>query len=205
MTTRRTFFAASAVIAPAALALAPAAARGGATPDFDRAAFQARVRQPFAHRQAFASPRVADGAVLGFMRNSLEAYDHGFEDRPGTLHAAAILYSTGVALALDDAAWAELKLAERLNAQGDRVSWPEAARGNPFLRMPAERTIGELQRRNASFFVCANALNDLAQRSGTTSASLREHLLPGMMIVPAGVAAVNAMQEEHFTLFMALV
>jgi hypothetical protein len=173
-----------------------------AAPAFDRAAFERRARLPFAHRQAFASPLVADGAVLGFMDNSLAAYDGGFGDGPNSLHTAAVLYRIGVALALDDDAWRTLGIADAIRATGDRVG---GADGNPFVRGPHGRSIGDLQARNASFFVCRNALGDLARRVSVTSAQLEAHVLPGMMIVPAGVAAVNALQEERFTLFIASV
>jgi intracellular sulfur oxidation DsrE/DsrF family protein len=199
MTSRRTFLAATAVAAAATGVplSAPAAA-----PAFDRAAFEARARLPFRHRQAFAAPRVADGAVLGFMFNSLNAYETGFGEGPGTLHAAAVLYHSGVALALNDEAWRTFGIAEATRKNGDRVTAP-ALDANPFLRAPQGWAIADLQRRQASFFVCQNALADLARRTGTSLDDLQSHLLPGMMMVPAGVAAVNALQEEHFTLFSA--
>jgi intracellular sulfur oxidation DsrE/DsrF family protein len=200
MTSRRTFITAAAVVA-AATGVPPGAPAAAATA-FDRAAFEARARLPFRHRQAFAAARVADGAVLGFMYNSLNAYETGFGEGPGTLHAAAVLYHTGVALALDDDAWRTLGVADAVRKNGDRIS-AAATDGHPFLRSPQDWAIVDLQRRHASFFVCQNALGDLARRLNVTLDALQNHLLPGMMMVPAGVAAVNALQEEHFTLFTA--
>jgi intracellular sulfur oxidation DsrE/DsrF family protein len=198
MSTRLHFLAATTVAAAATgLPLAAQAATG-----FDRAAFEARARLPFAHRQAFASPRVADGAVFGFMYNSLNAYETGFGDGPGTLHAAAVFYHSGVALALDDAAWQTFGIADATRANGDTLTVARTA-GNPFLYSPQGWSITDLQRRGASFFVCRNALADLARRTSTTFDVLQTHVLPGMMIVPAGVAAMNALQEERFTLFIA--
>jgi intracellular sulfur oxidation DsrE/DsrF family protein len=187
MTSRRTFLAASAVAA--AVAGVPLAAPA-ATPQFDRAAFEARVRQPFLHRQVFASPLVNGGAVLGFMLNSLNAYQNGFGEGPGTLHAAAVLYRTGVALALNAEAWSSFGIADIVRRSGDRVA------------TTPRWTVAELQGRRASFFVCRNALEDMARRSGTSLDVLQAHLLPDVMVVPAGVAAINALQEERFTLFV---
>jgi intracellular sulfur oxidation DsrE/DsrF family protein len=198
MTSRRIFLAAGAVAAAVTGIALPAAAASTA---FDRASFEARVRAPFRHRQAFASAQVADGAVLGFIFNSLNAYENGFGEGPGTLHAAAVLYHNAVALALDDLAWQTYGIPDVLSRAGDRVK--STGDGNPFVRGPRGWSLGELQARNASFFVCQNALTDLAQRCGTTLATLQARLLPGMMLVPAGVAAINALQEEHFTLFVA--
>jgi intracellular sulfur oxidation DsrE/DsrF family protein len=198
MTSRRLFLAAGAVVAASGAVMLPAAA---ASPEFDRASFEARLRAPFRHRQAFASAEVADGAVLGFIFNSLNAYENGFGEGPGTLHAAAVLYHNAVALALDDLAWQTYGIPDVLRRVGDGVR--TSGDGNPFVRGPRGWSFGELQSRNASFFVCQNALTDLAQRCGTTLAALVARLLPGMMLVPAGVAAINALQEEHFTLFVA--
>jgi hypothetical protein len=199
MTSRRTFLAATAV---AAAATGVPLSAPAASVTFDRAAFEARARLPFRHRQAFAAPRVADGAVLGFMFNSLNAYETGFGEGPGTLHAAAVLYHSGVALALDDEAWRTLGIAEATRKNGDRITTP-ALDANPFVRAPQGWAIADLQRRQASFFVCQNALADLARRVGASLDVLQSHLVPGFMMVPAGVAAVNALQEEHFTLFSA--
>lgn len=199
MPVNRAAFLAAGTLAAASAGLAlPASA---ATATFDRAAFEARMRTPFSHRQAFASGQVADGAVFGFMYNSLNAYETGFGEGPGTLHAAAVFYRNGVALGLDDDAWNAYALAPLLRTAGDRIT--STAAGNPFLRSPQGWAIADLQRRHASFFVCQNALTQLAARCGTSLQTLAGHLLPGAMLVPAGVAAINALQEEHFTLFVA--
>jgi intracellular sulfur oxidation DsrE/DsrF family protein len=191
---RRAFLAAS-VIGAALTTIEAMPVAAAASTAFDRAAFEARIRAPFRHRQAFAAPRVANGAVLGFMLNSLNAYEYGFGEGPGTLHAAAVFYSIGVTMAMDDEAWNTFHLSDLTVRSGDAVP-DHAGNGNPF-----GRRFVELQQRNASFFVCSNALRDLAGRAGTTIDVLITHLLPGMMLVPAGVAAINALQEERFTLF----
>ena len=65
-----------------------------------------------------------------------------------------------------------------------------------------------------SFFVCNNALSSFAyelatiasQGSAASRASVVEihdelaaHFIKGTMLVPSGVAAANALQEQHFT------
>jgi hypothetical protein len=196
---RRAFLAAS-VIGAALTTIEAMPVTAAAATAFDRAAFEARIRAPFRHRQAFAAPRVANGAVLGFMLNSLNAYEYGFGDGPGTLHAAAVFYSTGVTMAMDDEAWATFHLSDLTVRSGDAVP-AHAGDGNPFGGRVNGGSFADLQQRNASFFVCSNALRDLAGRAGTTVEVLATHLLPGMMVVPAGVAALNALHEERFTLF----
>ena len=202
MSSRRLFLAAVSAASGAAALGAGAPAHAAVT--FDRAAFEARIRQPFPHRQVFGSGAVNDGAIFGFMNNSLDAYERGFGERPGTLHAAAVLYHTAVVMALDDAAWRSLDVGALIASRGDRAAAIPGG-GNPYLHGPTGRTIADLQRRNASLFVCNNALEDFARHTSTTVDALRPHLVPGAFMVPAGVATVNALQEERFTLFVATV
>jgi intracellular sulfur oxidation DsrE/DsrF family protein len=76
-----------------------------------------------------------------------------------------------------------------------------------------------VEQHGASFFVCNNALSGIA---GVIAKKLTEpgkavtrdqvvaihddlatHFLPGALLVPAGVAAINAAQEAKFTLLVA--
>jgi hypothetical protein len=82
---------------------------------------------------------------------------------------------------------------------------------------PGAPLLGELVKEHrASFFVCNNALSGIASwvaeqvatpASPVTRASvvaihdeMAQHFLPGVYLVPAGVAAINAAQEARFTL-----
>jgi intracellular sulfur oxidation DsrE/DsrF family protein len=202
---RRSFLARNVAVVAVAQVASPTSSIA-ATPanayGFDRAAFDRLIRAPFKHRQVFATGRVADGAVFVYMNNSLNAFRDGYGEGPGTLHAVAVMYGLGVALSLDDDAWKTMRIAQVLRDAGDRVSSP-ANDINPFVHGPIGRTIGELAERHASFLVCNNALVEFAGRLGQTAAALYPHVLPKMMIVPAGVAAINTLQEERFTLFQA--
>ncbi|HEX3466842.1 MAG TPA: hypothetical protein VHT05_01950 [Candidatus Elarobacter sp.] len=173
---------------------------------YDFGAITARLSRPARHRQVYAVPRVADGVVFGMMRNALVAYEETMAEGPGALHAAAVFYANGVPLGLDDDAWRTYRLADASARRGDPVRHGE---GNPFMRDP-KRSIDALVQRGASFFVCDNALAELASFltavAGTTTADaatvradLRRHLIPGALLVPAGVATLNAAQEAHFT------
>ena len=87
---------------------------------------------------------------------------------------------------------------------------PLARPGDP-LHPSADGSIEGLTKRGASFFVCNNALMGLATFLATSSpfgggrgvdailADLQAHLAPGAILVPAGVAALNAAQEAKFT------
>ncbi|HEY4440144.1 MAG TPA: hypothetical protein VGN14_06785 [Candidatus Elarobacter sp.] len=223
----RTSFLSAAATIIAAGALAVPAGAGAATSPISYDAFLASARAPFKHKQLFTSPRVNNGAIFVYMRNSLNGYQFGWHEGPGTLHPVAVLNGNGVAQGVDDAAWRTYRLADVLAANNDPVKAANAASGNPWLH-PAvtltrndadpsaaynvDASIETLQHRGASLYICDNALLGLAQKivaagaaggrsSGAVYTDLQAHLVPGGMLVPAGVTTVDALQQEHFTLY----
>jgi intracellular sulfur oxidation DsrE/DsrF family protein len=233
-TTRRSFLSAAAAMIAAAGAVratggSALAAGDGAVISYD--AFLAAARAPFRHKQLFTSPRANDGAIFAYMRNSLNGYQFGWGEGPGTLHAVAVLNGIGVAQGVNDAMWARYRLAEVMARAGDPVKTPGADRGNPWLH-PAgqyprndadpsapynrDASIETLLRRGATFFVCDNALSGLAMKAvaagfagasdaAAVHAEMRRNLIPGGLLVPAGVTTIDALQQEHFTLYDASV
>jgi hypothetical protein len=184
--------------------------------------FIARARAPFAHRQMFASTR-PNGNVFVFMRNSLNGYQFGWGEGPHTLHAVAVYNGLGVAQGVGDEGWSRYRLRDVLSHDGLTVS--STGTGNPWLHSPAglavdqtsqaspfnqDFSIETLVKRGCEFFVCDTAMITLSQaivRAGAASnadavhADLRGLLAPGATLVPAGVAAMDALQAEHFTFF----
>ena len=198
-----------------------AAALGAAQPRF--ADIGPVLAAPHRHRMAFGITQVRDGAALGQMKNAFNAYEFARREGPGTLHVVGVFYGSSVALALDDAAWRAYRVARALHLRGDDVTRPGAATGNPFAhpsadaavtdpddpRSPAQdASLAGLARRGASFFVCDNALTGFARSLVTDAnvhepvdrvlAALRGALLPGTVLVPAGVAALNDAQEARY-------
>ncbi|HTW85424.1 MAG TPA: hypothetical protein VMD91_15250 [Candidatus Sulfotelmatobacter sp.] len=231
MTTRGAFLGAGTATLAAASALAgtPATAFAASGPSpFDFPAIAAALARPATHRQVIGTAKVADGDVLHYALNTLNAYDFDYGE-PGVTHVAAVCYGSGVALLVDDAAWAKYKIASILQRRGDAVSRPGSATANPFLAATSsldphdapsaphgfyhDGSLTALAKRGASFFACNNALTGLANAIALTYsissdpvevvlADLRRHLVPGALLVPAGVAAVNQAQEAKFTLFL---
>lgn len=230
---RRSFLnAAAATIAAAGAARAmggPALAADGAPISYD--AFLATARAPFRHKQLFTSPRANDGAIFAYMRNSLNGYQFGWGEGPGTLHAAAVLNGIGVAQGVNDAIWSRYGIAQVMARAGEPVRTPSAESGNPWLHAAAayprddanpsapynqDASIETLLRRGASFYVCDNALKGLAMKvvaaglAGSSDAAalhaeMRRNVIPGGLLVPAGVTTIDALQQEHFTLYDASV
>lgn len=170
----------------------------------------------------FASTK-PNGNVFVFMRNSLNGYQFGWGEGPHTLHAVAVFNGLGVAQGVGDAGWAKYRLVQVLAHAGNTVA--ATAPGNPWLHAPVglaadnlsqaspynqDVSIETLMRRGSEFFVCDTAMIALSQAivsagvatdGDAVHADLRGLLVPGASLVPAGVAAMDALQEEHFTFY----
>lgn len=164
---------------------------------------------PARHKQVFGIRRVSDGEGLLQMRNALNAYEVALGEGPGTLHAAGIFYGgSSVAIAFNGAAWTTYRIADALKLRGDPIA-EGSAPGNPFAS-GGDASIATLVGRGASFFVCNNALEGFAKSLSAglgvvhdpiehVADALRASLLPGTTLVPAGVAALNDAQEQHYS------
>ena len=199
-----------------------AAALGAAQPLF--ADIGPLLAAPHRHRMVFGVTQVHDGAALGQMKNAFNAYAFARREGPGTLHVVGVLYGSSVALALDDAAWRTYRIAQALRSRGDAVTRDGATAGNPFAHETADGAAGDpddprssaqdtslaaLARRGTTFLVCNNALTGFARALVTDAnvagpvdrvlAALRAGFLPGVLLVPAGVGAINDAQEARYS------
>jgi hypothetical protein len=188
---------------------------------FDRAKFGAVIAQPYAHRQVAAATTFdAASWALHFMDGTLEGYSdpNGFAAGEHAVHVVAVFYA-GVApiITFDDAMWAKYPLNEGAIAKPDAgplkrdPAIPAAKRKNAHAAAMADL----VTKHNANFFICNNALKGIVavlagidapngvltrERYLATYAEITSHLLPGTMIVPTGVSALNAVQEARYTL-----
>jgi hypothetical protein len=187
---------------------------------FDLAGFNAVLSRPFDHRQVVAATTFESaGYALSHMQKSIESYADpvGFAAGPNALHVACVMYAGDSPLiALDDAMYAKYPIGVILEKEmhPENPVYAERAKG---MRTNLD---GSFYRKlvadhGASFFVCNNALSGLAYdvaRAVTPhgTAMTREHVvaihdemvdhfLPGTMLVPTGVGALNAIQEQRFT------
>lgn len=182
----------------------------------------ARARAPFKHKQVFAATR-PNGNVFVYMRNSLNGYQFGWGEGPRTLHAVAVLNGLGVAQGVGDEGWLRYRIAQVLAHAGAPLK--SGAEGNPWLHAPAglapdehsqaapfnqDVSIETLQRRGCAFYLCDTAMITLSMAIVSAGiapdvdrvhADLRGLLIPGGMLVPAGVAAMDAFQAERFTYY----
>jgi hypothetical protein len=223
--TRRQFLgAAAATIATAGAFGVPAlAAEPNPTQGISYDALIARARAQARHKQAFLATR-PNGNVFVYMRNSLNGYQFGWGEGPGTLHAVAVMNGLGVVQGVGDEGWRKYRLADVLAAAGAPLK-VAAPRGNPWLHAPAglapdrgaqsapfnmDASAETLQKRGCEFFVCDTAMITLSmaivsagagQNVEAVHADLRGLLFAGAMLVPSGASSMDALQQEHFSFY----
>jgi intracellular sulfur oxidation DsrE/DsrF family protein len=173
---------------------------------FDRTAFEHVLSKDAKHKQCFGIMKIDGGAALEGMMNSIEAYDDFLGEGSGSLQAAGVLYhGASIAFAMNDAVWNEYLIpAAPQAAQSIRKDFGKVkpGSGNPY-----KERVGELVARGASFFVCHNAIVGItdfvaaALKIGNEKVhkAILAGIVPGALVVPAGVMAINACQEAKFT------
>jgi intracellular sulfur oxidation DsrE/DsrF family protein len=223
MTTRSGFLvagtASAAALGASRTSVAAAAPAGGTI--LDEAAFRAHIASGAKHRQAIGAARVNDAAVFQFAMNTLNGFESGWNEPPANVQIAVVLFGSACTLGLDDAAWHAHKLADIVRKIPNEWLNADATERNPWSRPgdgPANRdkSVPALLRRGVRIYVCNTALGDFANRivaAGTTAgagndpfaiqAHLREHVLPGLQIVPAGISSVAVLQENGYSYFSA--
>jgi intracellular sulfur oxidation DsrE/DsrF family protein len=163
------------------------------------------------HRQYFDAVSPNDGFALVFaatyLNKNIEAYGLKQSDITtvvGFRHMAA-------PLALNDAMWSKYKLGEFLKITDKSSNAPATRNVFSHLQpgdMPAPGAgVEELIARGAIFTACNVALTVIsglaATAAGLPPAGARDewiaNLIPGVVVVPAGVLAVNRAQENHCT------
>jgi hypothetical protein len=223
MTTRKAFLVAAATAAamsPASVAEAAAPPARGASDklDFDLDAFNALLDSAQSHKHLFASVQINGGEVLGAMRNTLNAYRDLGANWNDVLPVAVFYHGVSIVLAFDDLIWDRyvIPLGSKIKRGGAAKQIASVrkngASGNPCLREQGgdyDTSIRSLVAdAGARFFVCNNAARGLSGMIATTLGvpinqvygDIAHHLVPNATLVPAGVWAVHAIQEQRFTL-----
>lgn len=223
MTSRKDFIVATTAIA----ALTPSVARAATSPTpttpatkdaippfvFDRARFATFTTRDVKHRHSYASRDIEDGLVLDTIKNVLDAYEESLGEKPASVTSIGVLYhGKSVLLAFNDKIWNELVIpaAAKMSTLND-LKGMTVGDGNPYLHEQKDSdydgSIETLAARGTYLMVCNNATkgfaselaNALGLKSAEVYARLAGGLVPNAMLVPAGVWAIHALQEVHFT------
>ena len=155
------------------------------------------------HRQLFHAIDLNDRAML-MASNYLDAYERDFAAKPGEVKAVIGVHGSALNLGFTDAAWARYGFGKSGNVT------------DPTTKEPAIRNIfatgGDLavdtaQKRGVLFLMCNTALRlrsrAIAKERGETYEAIYKDLeasrLPGTILVPALVVAINRAQEKGVT------
>ncbi|HTX57623.1 MAG TPA: hypothetical protein VMD47_11050 [Candidatus Acidoferrales bacterium] len=219
MTTRKDFLVAGTIAAALAGGATAGATAAPANPklDFDLDAFNALLETSQSHKNLFAACVINGGEVFGAIRNTLNAYRDTGIDWNDVFPVAVLYHGVSIALAFDDAAWNDYFIpfarhSPKSYAPRVQIESVRTTGGNPCLREQGGRNDTSIRSLIADagtrFFVCNNAAHGFAnaiavklkKSPDTVYADLARHLVPNAMLVPAGVWAVHAIQEQRFTL-----
>ncbi len=163
------------------------------------------------HRQFFDVTSVNSGWALAFAMNFLNSNNETYKLADSNLSAVVGLRHFSVPMAFTDDIWARYKLGETLGIMDPATKAPSVrnflfnprAGDVPFPGMAIEK----LMPRGVQITCCNVALTALsgmtAGSAGVTPdaarAEWKAHLIPGVVLVPSGVLAVNRAQEKGCT------
>ena len=155
------------------------------------------------HRQFFHAWTANDAAML-MANNYLDSYVNEFGAKPTELSAAIGVHGPALALGFTDATWAKYALGKVVNVTDPTTKEP-AVRN--IFASGGSLSVDATQKRGVAFLLCNNALRrlsrTLATEGGPTAETIYEDLkasrLPGTIVVPALVIAINRAQEAGFT------
>lgn len=190
----------------AALAGLPATAAASSAPhvlsDADHDAWMARAKGK--HRQLFHSTAHGDGAAMLMAANYLDVYESAYGAPRADVSAVIGVHGSALPIGLNDAAWNKYELGKRINVNDP--STKEHAKRNIFATggpISIDTVIG----RGVVLLVCNVALTLTARSlAGARSlaeadvyADLKASLIPGAILVPGLVVAINRAQQNGFT------
>lgn len=153
------------------------------------------------HRQFFHALD-AQETPMRMASNFLDAYTEAFGAKPGTANSVVGMHGGALPIGLNDAAWVKYALGSGIT---DPATKKPAVRN--FFATDGRLSIEALQKRGILFLLCNTALRQrstaIAKERGETYETVYEDLkasrLPGVVLVPAMVVAINRAQEAGFT------
>lgn len=160
------------------------------------------------HRSIVDMPEFHDGLPPVHILNYLNTYNTAYNVPDSDINVVGTFYGSTTLLAANDAMWAKYRLGELVGVEGadgtpaTRNPWRTSVNALGMTLAPA--SIEALQRRGVLFIVCNNALNfftgTIAQARGldraAVDADVRANLLPGVVVVPAMVIAIERAQAH---------
>ncbi|HWZ29620.1 MAG TPA: twin-arginine translocation signal domain-containing protein [Gemmatimonadales bacterium] len=165
------------------------------------------------HKSLYDSPEVNDGFCFIWARVWLNTCNATYGTTDADNSAAIVLRHFSMPLACQDSVWAKYKLGEFIKFNDAKTSAPSVR--NPWFKMAAADQmipgigVDDLIAKGVLVGVCNVALTVfsgmIASKMGggmtgdAVKADLVANLVPGVVVVPSGVLAVNRTQEKGCT------
>jgi hypothetical protein len=188
--------------------------------EYDRASMMKTITTASPHKQVFQSvspilitPTVA--SVYLHMQNAMNGYQYSLGYGPGSLATLAVFIGPSIVFGLNDAMWKKYNIGTALNLASTNTYYKATSNLDPSATpddpngMYQDWSAEAVLKRGGSFMVCHNATTAVAalfasKTGGTPQAVLAEfkqNMLPGFMLVPAGVTAVQLAQENGWKVY----
>ncbi len=188
--------------------------------EFDLAAFDKRVSRSAEIRQVWDAGRLYP-QILGGVKNSLNGFQFGMGIAADHVVTAFVTHNESNVLLYGNAAWTKYRLGEVFGVRDpsgavveSNIFVPSRSTGggmhdpNDVHGFYQDASVTALQKRGVMFFACNTALVQQAEeiaRAGIAGSempdaiatALRRSLVPGVMLVPSGVAAVTYLQSRY--------
>ena len=161
------------------------------------------------YRQFFDCKAHQDGAVIGPVRNFMNAYRDAYGVTDAEVNAVVGFHGSAAPMAFTDSAWQRFRFGQSIGLL-DAVTKMPALR-NPAINagaLPADALLPAMQKRGVVFLLCSNSLSrivrGLAAEGYGTEAAVRAELVgpslvPGVIVVPSMVVAANRLQMRGVT------
>ena len=159
------------------------------------------------HRMLFDAPATANGVPLVHLMNYYDTYNTAFKVPDKDIDGILTFYGFTTFHGLTDAMWSKYNIGAFLK-ETDAKGVPFTA--NPWRSSPTalgmvlpQASIEAMQKRGATFLICNNALQILSGMLASAQgldpkavyADMKAHILPGVILVPGMVIAVDQAQR----------
>jgi hypothetical protein len=178
-------------------------------------------------KQVYDVHPIGDGDFLGVIKNSINGLHYGYDIPMDEIKIVAAMHGPANLLNFDDSMWAKYKFGEVFKIDDPATKKPATSNIYYPKKYPTGSTdpsdragiyqdygIAALLPRGLQLLCCHNATeaqagrmvkqNSLKDSVEDVVADLQSHMLPGVMLVPAMVAAIHMLQSEgHYSYIMA--
>lgn len=193
------------------------------TADWKMASFQQMLKEPFEVKQMYDVTAIDDGGAFDHMVNSLNGLQFGFGIPAASIKIVGALRSMATVMNYNDVIWEKYGVGEWLKINDPKTGKPAtrniyyaSAAGNPpkyastdpneDASMYQDSSIQALQARGMQLLACHLAIQaqagglmekwKLKQTREEVVHELQGNLLPGVMVMPSMVAAIDVLQNK---------